>query len=65
MNKKKWIIAVIIIAVIIGMIVFNHYVPLWFNLTSLVFIIIGIFIGFLLMYLYNKLFKKSDNESIN
>ena len=33
--KKKWIILLVVIAVIVAVMVYNHYVPLWFNLNTI------------------------------
>lgn len=60
--KKKWIILLVVIAVIVAVMVYNHYVPLWFNLTSLVFIGTGIVLDRLIIWLYNSYIKKGDTN---
>ena len=59
--KKNLIILAIAIAVIIAVILYMHYVPVWINLQNIVVFVAGAVVGVLGLYTYNKYFKKDKD----
>jgi Flp pilus assembly protein TadB len=59
--KKNLIILAIAIAVIIAVILYMHYVPVWINLQNIVVFAAGAVVGVLGLYTYNKYFKKDKD----
>lgn len=56
--KKKLIIAAIIVAVIVGVMLYMHYTPFWVNLTTVVSFGVGAVVGWVAHMVYNKYFRK-------
>lgn len=56
--KKKLIIAAIVIAIIVGVMLYMHYTPFWVNLTTVVSFGIGAVVGWVAHMVYNKYFRK-------
>ena len=57
--KKKTIIRVaIIVAVVIGALVYMHYTPVWVSISNVIFGAVGITIGWIAHVLYNKYIKE-------
>lgn len=59
--KKNLIILAIAIAVIIAVILYMHYVPVWINLQNIVVFAADAVVGVLGLYTYNKYFKKDKD----
>lgn len=60
--KKKLIIAAIVIAIIVGVMLYMHYTPFWVNLTFGV----GVVAGWVAHVVYDKYFKEDvQNENID
>lgn len=59
--KKKLIILAIVIAVIVAVILYFHYMPIWVNLQNIVVFAVGVIVGVLGLYTYNKYFKKVED----
>lgn len=59
--KKKLIILAIVIAVIVAVILYFHYTPIWVNLQNIVVFAVGVIVGVLGLYTYNKYFKKVED----
>lgn len=58
--KKRTIIwtVVIVIAVVIGALVYLHYTPVWVSISNVVSGAIGIVVGWIAHVLYNKYIKE-------
>ena len=56
--KKKLIIAAIVIASIVGVMLYMHYTPFWVNLTTVVSFGVGAVVGWVAHMVYNKYFRK-------
>lgn len=56
--KKRLIIAAIIIAIIVGVMLYMHYTPFWVNLTTVVSFGVGAVVGWVAHMVYNKYFRK-------
>ncbi|MCQ1546107.1 hypothetical protein NN761_11050 [Bacteroides clarus] len=56
--KKKLIITAIIVAVIVGVMLYMHYTPFWVNLTTVVSFGVGAVVGWVAHMVYNKYFRK-------
>lgn len=52
------IIAAIIIAIIVGVMLYMHYTPFWVNLTTVVSFGVGAVVGWVAHMVYNKYFRK-------
>ncbi|QIG64743.1 hypothetical protein SJC03_65 [Bacteroides phage SJC03] len=59
--KKKLIILAIVIAVIVAVMLYMHYIPIWINLQNIVVFAVGVIVGVLGFYTYNKYFKKVED----
>ena len=57
--KKKTIIWIsVIVAVVIGVLVYMHYTPVWVSISNVIFGAVGITIGWIAHVLYNKNVKE-------
>lgn len=56
--KKKLIIAAIVLAIIVGVMLYMHYTPFWVNLTTVVSFGVGAVVGWVAHMVYNKYFRK-------
>lgn len=56
--KKKLIITAIIVAVIVGVMLYMHYTPFWVNLTTVVSFGVGAVVGWVAHVIYDKYFRK-------
>lgn len=56
--KKKLIIAAIVIAIIVGVMLYMHYTPFWVNLTTVVSFSVGAVVGWVAHMVYDKYFRK-------
>ena len=64
--KKKLIIAAIVIAIIVGVMLYMHYTPFWVNLTTVVSFGVGVVAGWVARVVYDKYFKEDvQNENLN
>lgn len=64
--KKELIITAIIVAVIVGVMLYMHYTPFWVNLTTVVSFGIGVVAGWVAHVVYGKYFKKEvQDENID
>ena len=64
--KKKLIIAAIVIAIIVGVMLYMHYTPFWVNLTTVVSFGVGVVAGWVARLVYDKYFKEDvQNENID
>ncbi len=64
--KKKLIIAGIVIAIIVGVMLYMHYTPFWVNLTTVVSFGVGVVAGWVARLVYDKYFKEdAQNENID
>ena len=64
--KKKLIIAGIVIAIIVGVMLYMHYTPFWVNLTIVVSFGVGVVAGWVARVVYDKYFKEDvQNENID
>lgn len=62
MNKKKIIFWSIIVVIIIAIIVFMKFAPIWVSLTTVASFGIGAVIGWFAKMLYDKYVKNEDNK---
>lgn len=58
--KKKLIVVAIIIAVIMGVMLYMHYTPFWVNLTTVVSFGIGAVAGWVAHVIYGNYFKREE-----
>lgn len=58
MKKKTIIWAAIIVAVVIGVLVYMHYTPVWVSISNVVNLAIGVAVGWIAHVLYNKYIKE-------
>lgn len=60
MNKKTiiWSI-VIVIAVVIGVIIYTHGVPVWVSISNVIALVVGVVLGWIAHVLYNKYIKEN------
>lgn len=56
--KKRLIVVAVIIAVIVGVMLYMHYTPFWVNLTTVVSFGVGAVVGWVAHMVYNKYFRK-------
>lgn len=52
--SKKFIFWIVIFAIIIGLLVYAHYVPIWVSITNIIMAIGGIVVGWIARVLYVK-----------
>lgn len=57
-TKKKLIIAAIVAVVIIGVIFYLHFVPVWTSVVNVVVAVVDIVVGWIAHVLYNKYIKE-------
>jgi hypothetical protein len=57
-TKKKLIIAAIVAVVIIGVILYLHFAPVWTSVVNVVVVAVGIVVGWIAHVLYNKYIKE-------
>ena len=57
MKKKTIIWIAVIVAVVIGVLVYMHYTPVWVSISNVIFGAVGITIGWITHVLYNKYVK--------
>ena len=57
-NKDFWIIAGVIAAIIICIVLFVKYAPVWVSLVSVGTFLIGIVAGYVARVMYAKYFRK-------
>ncbi len=58
--KKKLIITAILVAIIVGVMLYMHYTPFWVNLTTVVSFLVGIVAGWVAHIVYGKYFKEEE-----
>jgi len=58
MKKKTIIWVAIIVAVVIGALVYMHYTPVWVSISNIIFVAVGIVLGWTAHILYNKYIKE-------
>lgn len=58
MKKKTIIWIAVIVAVVIGVLVYMHYTPVWVSISNVIFGAVGITIGWIANVLYNKYVKE-------
>lgn len=58
MNKKKIIFGSIIVVIVIAIIVFMKFAPLWVSLTTVVSFGVGAVVGWIAKVLYDKYVKE-------
>lgn len=64
--KKKLIVVAVIIAVIVGVMLYMHHTPFWVNLTTVVSFGVGAVVGWVAHMVYDKYFKGDvQDESID
>ena len=56
--QKKLIFAAIVIAIIVGVMLYMHYTPFWVNLTTVVSFGVGAVVGWMARVVYDKYFRK-------
>lgn len=54
MKNKIIIWVAILLVVIIGLLIYNHYIPVWVSISNVISFIVGVAIGILLKYLKDK-----------
>lgn len=55
MKKKTIIWIAVIVAVVIGVLVYMHYTPVWVSISNVIFGAVGITIGWIAHVLYNNM----------
>lgn len=60
--SKKFFFWIVIFAIIIGLLVYAHYVPIWVSITNIIMAIGGIVVGWMARVLYVKYF---ENDTTN
>jgi hypothetical protein len=58
MKKKTIILIAVIVAVVIGVLVYMHYTPVWVSISNVIFGAVGIVVGWIAHVLYNKYIKE-------
>ena len=58
MKKKTIIWIAVIVAVVIGVLVYMHYTPVWVSISNVILGAVGIAIGWIAHVLYNKYVKE-------
>lgn len=58
MKKKTIIWIAVIVAVVIGVLVYMHYTPVWVSISNVIFGAVGITIGWIAHVFYNKYVKE-------
>ncbi len=60
--KKRVIVLAIVIAVIVGVMLYMHYTPFWVNITTVVSFAIGAVAGWVSNVVYRRYFKKEEEN---
>ena len=63
--KKKLIFSAIVVVIIIAILLFAHYAPVWVSLTNIITFIVGAAIGWIARIIYEKYFKEADGGNEN
>ena len=58
MKKKTIIWIAVIVAVVIGVLVYMHYTPVWVSISNVIFGAVSIVVGWIAHVLYNKYIKE-------
>lgn len=58
MKKKKIIWIAVIVAVVIGALVYMHYTPVWVSISNVICGAAGVVVGWIAHLLYNKYIKE-------
>lgn len=58
MNKKTIIFTAVIVVVIIGVLLYMHYAPVWVSISNILSFAIGVVLGWIAHVLYNKYVKE-------
>ena len=58
MKKKTIIWVAVIVAVVIGVLVYMHYTPVWVSISNVVCACGGVVLGWIAHVLYNKYIKE-------
>ena len=58
MKKKTVIWVAVIVAVVIGALVYMHYIPVWVSISNVIFGAVGVTVGCIAHVLYNKYVKE-------
>lgn len=60
--KRKIIFIAIIVVIVIAILLFAHYAPVWVSITNLVALVIGVVLGWIANVAYNKFVKGKTEE---
>ena len=58
MNKKTIIFTAVIVVVIIGVLLYMHYTPVWVSISNILSFAFGVVLGCIAHVLYNKYVKE-------
>lgn len=58
MKKKTIICIAVIVAVVIGVLVYMHYTPVWVSISNVICGAAGVVVGWIAHVLYNKYIKE-------
>lgn len=58
MKKKTIIWTVVIVAIVMGALVYMHYTPVWVSISNVICGAVGLVIGWIAHVLYNKYIKE-------
>jgi hypothetical protein len=58
MKKKTIILIAVIVAVVIGVLVYMHYTPVWVSISNVICGAAGVVVGWIAHVLYNKYIKE-------
>lgn len=58
MKKKTIIWIAVIVAVVIGVLVYMHYTPVWVSISNVICAAVGVVLGWIAHVLYNKYIKE-------
>ena len=58
MKKKTIIWTVVIVAIVIGVLVYMHYTPVWVSISNVICGAAGLVLGWIAHVLYNKYIKE-------
>lgn len=59
---KKLIFAAIAAVIVVALLVFAHYAPVWVSVTNAVTFLAGVVVGWIIRYIYAKYFKNETQE---
>lgn len=60
--KRKIIFIAIIVVIVIAILLFVHYAPVWVSITDLVALAVGVVLGWIANVAYNKFVKEKTEE---